>query len=33
VFITFVKLKEVEKNEEGQVVRLTVNGGKVVVLR
>jgi hypothetical protein len=33
VFITFVKLEEVEKNEEGQVVGLTLNGGKVVVVQ
>jgi hypothetical protein len=33
VFITFVKLEEVEKNEEGQVVGLTLNRGKVVVVQ
>jgi hypothetical protein len=33
VFVTFVKLEEVEKNEEGQVVGLTLNGGKVVVVQ
>jgi hypothetical protein len=33
VFITFVKLEKVEKNKEGQVVGLTLNGGKVVVVQ
>jgi hypothetical protein len=33
VFIAFVKLEEVGKNEEGQVVGLILYGGKVVVVQ
>jgi hypothetical protein len=32
VFITFVKLEEVVKNEKGQVVEHTPNGHKAVVV-